>query len=97
MLKTVPTKQVKCGLYTHELKGVWVDHPFWKRKFTLDSPKDLQSLGASVITEVVIDTSKGLDVEAQKQAQTKLADDAASLPKGVPVCTNSIKKVGAAE
>ncbi|PKO42875.1 MAG: phosphodiesterase [Betaproteobacteria bacterium HGW-Betaproteobacteria-22] len=62
MLKTVSTKQVRLGMFIQELKGAWIDHPFWKKAFKLEDPSDLIKLQKSVIKEVVIDTSKGLDV-----------------------------------
>ncbi|WP_047535520.1 HD-GYP domain-containing protein [Methylotenera sp. N17] len=62
MIKTISTKQVVVGMYIHALKGAWVDHPFWKTKFVLDDIQDLKKLQSSVVKEVVIDTSKGLDV-----------------------------------
>lgn len=61
MLKTIPTHQVTLGMHIHELKGAWVDHPFWKTKFVLNDPADLKKLQTSIIKEVVIDVSKGLD------------------------------------
>lgn len=62
MLKVVSTKQVRLGMFVQELKGSWIDHPFWKKAFKLEDPSDLKKLQASVIKEVVIDTSKGLDI-----------------------------------
>ncbi len=62
MLKVVSTKQVRLGMFVQELKGSWIDHPFWKKAFKLEDPSDLKKLQASVIKEVVIDISKGLDV-----------------------------------
>lgn len=63
MLKPVPVDQVRLGMYIHELKGAWVDHPFWKSKFVLKEPTDLQKLRASIIKEVVIDVSLGMDID----------------------------------
>jgi putative nucleotidyltransferase with HDIG domain len=62
MLKVVSTKQVRLGMFIQELKGAWIDHPFWKKAFKLEDPSDLKKLQASIIKEVVIDISKGLDV-----------------------------------
>lgn len=62
MLKIVSTKQVRLGMFIQELKGSWIDHPFWKKAFKLEDPSDLKKLQASVIKEIVIDTSKGLDI-----------------------------------
>lgn len=63
MLKVISTKQVRLGMFIQELKGSWIDHPFWKGAFKLDSAADLKKLQNSIIKEIVIDTSKGLDVE----------------------------------
>jgi HD-GYP domain-containing protein (c-di-GMP phosphodiesterase class II) len=63
MLKIISTKQVRLGMFIQELKGAWIDHPFWKKAFKLEDSADLKSLQTSVIKQVVIDTSKGLDVE----------------------------------
>lgn len=62
MLKVIPTEHVRMGMFIRELKGAWIDHPFWKTSFKLVDPSDLTKLRASVVKEVVIDTSKGLDV-----------------------------------
>ncbi len=75
MLKVVSTKQVRLGMFIQELKGAWIEHPFWKKAFKLENPSDLKKLQASVIKEVVIDTSKGLDV-----AELSEVAELASLP-----------------
>lgn len=94
MLKTISTKQVRLGMHIHELKGAWVDHPFWKSKFIIDNPKDLAKLQNSVIKEVVIDISKGLDVEiSQVQAIEQTVEKLAATLEKPPV----IKKISAAE
>lgn len=64
MLKVVATRQVRLGMFVQELKGAWIDHPFWKTSFKLDAPADLKKLQASGVKQVVIDTSRGLDVAA---------------------------------
>jgi len=72
MLKLVSTKQVRLGMFIHELKGAWIDHPFWKNAFKLTDAADLKKLQASNIKEVVIDTSKGLDVAAEVSAESEV-------------------------
>ena len=71
MLKTVPTNQVKLGMHIHELKGAWVDHPFWKTQFVLEDIADLKKLQSSIVQQVVIDTSKGLDVDKPEMSTNK--------------------------
>lgn len=62
MLKTISIKDVRMGMYIHALKGPWMDHPFWRTKFVLKDPVDLQKLRASRLQEVVIDVDQGLDI-----------------------------------
>lgn len=62
MLKVISTKQVRLGMFVQELRGSWIDHPFWKKAFKLEDPADLKKLQSSAINEVVIDTCKGLDI-----------------------------------
>jgi HD-GYP domain-containing protein (c-di-GMP phosphodiesterase class II) len=42
--------------------GSWIDHPFWKSSFKLDDARQLRQLQSSRVTEVIIDTRRGLDV-----------------------------------
>lgn len=69
MLKTIPTNQVEPGMFIQELKGSWVDHPFWKTKFLLNDLDDLKKLQQSGVKQVVIDTSKGKDVTVVPSAE----------------------------
>lgn len=62
MLKTIAVKDVRIGMFIHELKGPWMDHPFWRTQFVLKDPADLQKLRVSNLKEVVIDIDLGLDV-----------------------------------
>ncbi|WP_018986691.1 HD-GYP domain-containing protein [Methylophilus methylotrophus] len=71
MLKTIAIKDVRMGMYIHELKGAWIDHPFWTSKFVLTDPEDLKKLLASPIKEVVIDTLWGVDVESSEDENTE--------------------------
>jgi putative nucleotidyltransferase with HDIG domain len=72
MLKVISTKQGRMGMFIQELKGAWIDHPFWNKAFKIQDPSDLKKLQTSAVKEIVIDTSKGLDVlelKAQEEAQ----------------------------
>jgi putative nucleotidyltransferase with HDIG domain len=62
MLKTIAVNQVRIGMYIHELKGPWMDHPFWRSKFILKDEMDLLKLKGSALKQVVIDIKRGLDV-----------------------------------
>lgn len=89
MLKTVSTKQVRLGMFIQELKGAWIDHPFWKKAFKLEDAADLTKLQKSIIKEVVIDVCKGLDVAEPEVAlevpvEVALAEPAPPLPTPKP-------------
>ena len=62
MLKKIRVDQLQAGMHVHELCGAWMDHPFWKTKFVLRDPQDMEKLRSSGVTECWIDTSKGSDV-----------------------------------
>jgi HD-GYP domain-containing protein (c-di-GMP phosphodiesterase class II) len=62
MLKPVSTRQLRIGMHVHEVCGSWLDHPFWRGAFKIENARQLQQLMA--VQRVVIDTDKGLDVEA---------------------------------
>ncbi|MDD2685396.1 MAG: HD-GYP domain-containing protein [Gallionella sp.] len=63
MLKRISVQQLRLGMHVHEFCGSWMDHPFWRTSFLLDSEKDMQAILAANIKEVWIDTAKGLDAE----------------------------------
>lgn len=71
MLKRIAVADLRIGMYVQEFCGSWMDHPFWKSKFLLNSPQDLQRIQASSIGELWIDVSKGLDVEAGARASSE--------------------------
>lgn len=62
VLKKVSVADITLGMYIHELCGSWMEHPFWKSGFALEDQADLYSLKSSAVTEVWIDTAKGLDL-----------------------------------
>ena len=68
MIKKVHASEVRLGMYIHELRGNWMEHPFWKKSFKLDQQKDLEKLVGCNLDEIWIDTLKGLDV-AEKDSK----------------------------
>ncbi len=90
MLKTVSTDQVRLGMFIQELKGSWIDHPFWKKAFKLQDPADLVKLQKSVIKAVVIDTSKGLDVAEMCQVAEVQVVESVSEPEPSPAVLTEV-------
>lgn len=64
MLKRIPVSQVRLGMHVHKLDGAWLDHPFWRARFRLDSDAELKMLRSSGVGHCWIDTHLGLDVAA---------------------------------
>jgi len=64
MLKKISVGQLRIGMHVHKLDGKWIDHPFWKTRFMLDSTGDLARLRSSGVAECWIDPGLGLDVAA---------------------------------
>ncbi|HSI58600.1 MAG TPA: HD-GYP domain-containing protein [Ideonella sp.] len=77
MLKRIPASQVRLGMHLHALDGAWMDHPFWRTRFTLSDADDLAKLRQSAIAAVWIDVSKGCDVAEPLPAKPRLRRDAA--------------------
>ena len=71
VLKKIKTTDLQLGMHLHELCGSWMEHPFWRSKFTLTDPEDIRRIRASGITEVWIDVSKGLDVPGKSREDTE--------------------------
>lgn len=62
MLKRIQPVQAELGMFVHKLEGPWLKHPFWKAKFVIEDPETLADLREAEIDAVVIDLSKGRDV-----------------------------------
>lgn len=74
MLKKISVEQLRVGMHLHAFCGSWMDHPFWRTKFTIEDPADIDLVRASKICEVWIDVAQGLDIA---HAQGSLAAVAA--------------------
>ena len=76
MLKRIDVKHLTLGMYLHEFCGSWMEHPFWRTKFVLDDPHDLELIHATAIREVWIDVSRGKDVSVGTASLTREEVDA---------------------
>lgn len=91
MLKKISVADITLGMYLHELCGSWMDHPFWKTGFILENVADLQSLQSSAITEVWIDTGKGLDLPEGKGSEQieRVVERAEALLQGAQLSSST--------
>jgi HD-GYP domain-containing protein (c-di-GMP phosphodiesterase class II) len=74
MLRKIPTHQLRIGMFIQEVPGSWLAHPFWRASFKLADDRQLGQLKAAV-PHVVIDTTKGLDIDAEPDQRTAYLDD----------------------
>ena len=93
MIKKINKSDVQLGMYIHEIRGDWMEHPFWRKSFMLDQQKDLDKLISSGIKGIWIDTSKGLDVEVEEfVAEIPSSPQVESPPVKKPVTPVSLEK-----
>jgi putative nucleotidyltransferase with HDIG domain len=85
MYKKVPTPQLRLGMFIQALDGPWLSHPFWKTKFLLDDPADLQALQGSGVAAVWIDPARGADLA--DAAPLRVAPAPAQAPAGAGAAT----------
>ena len=95
MLKRIAVSELRIGMYVDELCGSWMEHPFWRTRFALRSADDVQRIVESGISEVWIDTEKGLDsaspgaasatrAQADAEIERKLLRSTAAEPAPAP-------------
>jgi len=60
VLKKIATTELALGMYVERLGRSWLDTPFWKRSFLLQSSSDLERVRAAGLRDVWIDTARGL-------------------------------------
>jgi HD-GYP domain-containing protein (c-di-GMP phosphodiesterase class II) len=76
MLKKIDASQLKVGMYIHDLSCDWMTHPFARNRFLLTEDEEIGKIRAAGIHDVVIDNTRGLDVQdaptlAEAAAQTE--------------------------
>lgn len=54
-------------MYIQKVCGSWVEHPFWRTSF-LAEEGEVARIRASCVTELVIDTDRGLDIPVDPEA-----------------------------
>ncbi|TGX40054.1 HD-GYP domain-containing protein [Sphingomonas naasensis] len=60
MLRKIAPGQARMGMYIHGFEGSWFSHPFWRTRFLLERPEDLEALLASDVAGVLIDVERGV-------------------------------------
>lgn len=76
MLKKVDSSQLKVGMFIHDLDCGWMEHPFVRSQFLIASDDEIRKIVDARIRGVVIDCSRGMDVDAPTLAQAAAATEA---------------------
>ncbi len=92
MLKKISSSELMLGMYVERLGRSWLENPFWKRSFLLESPADLERIRAARLNEVWIDTVRGLapPEPVAVAAPPVPAADAAGTEAAVPAVSVSV-------
>gem|GEM_PF-5470252 len=67
--KKIRTDDVRLGMYIQEIRGNWLEHPFWRKSFKLDNQKDFDKLLNCNLDEIWIDTNKVWMLLSMKRQQ----------------------------
>ena len=68
MFKRISVDQLRVGMYLQEFCCSWMEHPFWRSGFILTDDEDLRRIRLSNVSEVWIDSAKGLDIQPGKRS-----------------------------
>ena len=63
MRQWVTKDDLRLGMFVQAIEGNWLEHPFWRSRFLLSEPADLQALRESGVDRILIDLAKGVGVE----------------------------------
>jgi HD-GYP domain-containing protein (c-di-GMP phosphodiesterase class II) len=68
--RTIPLSELKVGMFLVGVDRSWLHTPFLRHKFEISAQSEIDTLWASGIAQVTIDTDRGLDVAGSKVKQT---------------------------
>jgi HD-GYP domain-containing protein (c-di-GMP phosphodiesterase class II) len=61
VIKKIGVRELRVGMFIHDLSCNWMDHPFVRSRLLLTTEDEIRKIIDAGIHEVYIDTSKGLD------------------------------------
>ena len=78
--KRIPLSAVKVGMYLCEIDRPWIDTPFLRHRFPIESTDDLVKLQQCGVQEITIDTDRGLDVTPPPEGPQEEKNDEVHTP-----------------
>ena len=58
MLLHLKPEQVEIGMFVDAFDGRWIDHPFWRSRFLIETADQLARIRASGVNAVIVDRSR---------------------------------------
>lgn len=68
MIRRIAVRQLRVGMFIHDLNCAWIDHNFIRNQFEIRDEATLARVRAAGVSEVLIDTARGLDIDAARPA-----------------------------
>ncbi len=62
MLFRLKPGDVEIGMFVHAFEGRWIDHPFWRSQFLIETSDQLARIRQSGVEALIIDGGRGLAV-----------------------------------
>jgi HD-GYP domain-containing protein (c-di-GMP phosphodiesterase class II) len=81
MTKRIPIEQLRLGMYVVGIDKSWWQTPFLSHKWTVQSTEEIQKLIEIDVREVVIDPTRGRDVEETSPSSTQPLSTIPPLPQ----------------
>ncbi len=69
-IKLIDIKQLRPGMYVHDVNCSWMDHPFVANHFLVKDATRVNEIKALGVHELYIDTAKGMDVGELGEAKS---------------------------
>lgn len=77
MIRNIPAAKLLPGMYVVSLHKSWFEHSLWRQKFFIRDEAVVRRLLADGVTEVSIDTDRGIDLPPEPEAASPAALPAA--------------------
>ncbi|MBA1245444.1 HD-GYP domain-containing protein [Pseudomonas japonica] len=91
MIRKIAVSDLTIGMFIHEAAGAGITQSLWKVGFKVQHPVDLKRIQDSGLSEVYIDTSKGLDIANEVPAAAPASQGSLheEVEQAIEVCTRA--------
>lgn len=54
MIRRIAPEEAQIGMFVEGFEGSWLDHPFWRRRFRIETPRQLDDVRRSAVTAILV-------------------------------------------